>query len=340
MLCCNDLVDLSLQSVTGVLEQADGRLRAGSHAAARVWPTGFDVLDKNLTGGFRSGELILLGGPQGLGKTTWMLQVVRNIARSGRSVVFFSFEHDPQTLLVRLVGLEAGEIGGSEAPSLNRIRQSFEAADGLSGTIAERLEETDGGAAALKAVQEYSDRLVLHRSIGSSTTLEVIRDAMSEVQRDTGQLPFVAVDYLQKVKVPNAPSSDEDRVTHIVEGLKDLALDTDVPVLAVVAADKSGIVAGKRMRVSDFRGSSALAYEADAVLMLNNKFDVVARHHLMYNLGSAERFREWTVLTIEKNRSGRDGVDLEFQKRFEQGRFEPTGRRVAEQLVDERIFVE
>ena len=333
-------MDLSLQSLTGVLEQADGRLRAGSHAAARVWSTGFEILDKNLSGGFRSGELILLGGPQGLGKTTWVLQVARNIARSGRSVVFFSFEHDPQTLLVRLVSLEAGEHGGSEAPGISRIRQSFEAADGRSGTIAERLEDTDGGSAAIKAVQEYSDRLALHRSIGSSTSLEVIRSAMSDVQQETGQLPFVVIDYLQKVRVPNAPSSEDDRVTLVVEGLKDLALDTDVPVLAVVAADKSGMAAGKRMRVSDFRGSSALAYEADAVLMLNNKYDVVARHHLMYNLAKAEKFREWAVLTVEKNRSGRDGIDLEFQKRFEQGRFEPTGRRVAEQLVDERVFVE
>jgi len=56
-------VDLSLETLTGVLEQADYRVRAGSHAAARVWPTGFDILDVNLNGGFRSGELILLGGP-------------------------------------------------------------------------------------------------------------------------------------------------------------------------------------------------------------------------------------------------------------------------------------
>ena len=333
-------MDSSLQSLTGVLEQANGRLNAGSHAAARVWPTGFEVLDKHLNGGFRSGELILLGGPQGLGKTTWVLQAARNIARAGRSVVFFSFEHDPQTLLIRLVSLEAGELGGVEAPGINRIRQSFEAADGRAGSIDERLEDTDGGAGAIKSVHDYSDRLALHRSIGSSTSLEVIRNAMEDVQRDTGQLPFVIVDYLQKVRVLEQTNSEEDRVTHIVEGLKDLALDTDVPIIAVVAADKSGLQAGKRMRVSDFRGSSALAYEADAVLMLNNKFDVVARHHLMYNLGNAERFRDWTVLTIEKNRSGRDGVDLEFQKRFEQGRFESTGRTVVEQLVDDRIFVE
>ena len=83
-----------------------------------------------------------------------------------------------------------------------------------------------------------------------------------------------------------------------------------------------------------------MAYEPDVVLILNDKFDVVARHHLVYDLGNAERFRGWVVLTIEKNRGGLNGVDLEFRKRFEQSRFEVGGQRVDEQLVDERVFVE
>ena len=148
------------------------------------------------------------------------------------------------------------------------------------------------------------------------------------------------VDYLQKVHVPGNIPEEDDRVTQVVEGLKDLALDNDIPVLAIVAADKEGIQPGKRMRVNNLRGSSALAYEADTVLILNNKYDVVARHHLVYNIGNVERFKHWAVLTIEKNRNGKAGVDLEFHKRFDQGRFDPEGHIVAEQLVDERVFVE
>ena len=56
-----------------VLQQADKALKAGKSAAPRVWPTGFDPLDAYLGGGLRAGELALLGGPQGLGKTTWAL---------------------------------------------------------------------------------------------------------------------------------------------------------------------------------------------------------------------------------------------------------------------------
>jgi hypothetical protein len=46
------------------------------------------------------------------------------------------------------------------------------------------------------------------------------------------------------------------------------------------------------------------------------------------------------VLTIEKNRNGRQGIDVEFQKRFDQGRFDMHGQIVTEQLVDERVFIE
>ena len=328
-----------LQSLAGVLEQADNRLRGGSHAAARVWPTGFPVLDDHLAGGFRSGDLVLLTGPQGLGKTTFALQILRYVAQSGRSVVYFSFEHDPQTLLERLVAIEAGEFAGIPAVGLDRIRRAFEATDGRRGDLMTRLSDSTGGTEALKAIETYADRLLLHRSSGNHTTLQTIRDTVDAVREETGQLPFVVVDYLQKVKVPGGGNEDE-RVTEVVEGLKDFAMEIDVPVLAIVAADKTGVTSGKRMRTQHMRGSSSLAYEADTVLIMNEKYDVVARHHLVYDTRNADRFRDWAVITIEKNRNGVDKVELEFRKRFNQGRFESDGQRVAEQLVDERVFVE
>jgi replicative DNA helicase len=332
-------VDLQLQSLTETLDQADYRVRSGAHSSERVWPTGFDVLDANLSGGFRSGDLVLIGGPQGMGKTTWVLQVARNVARQGRPVLYFCYEHDQTTMLIRLVALEAGLIGGVDAPGINRIRSTFEAADGLGRSLSQRLADTAGGAEALEVVREYSDRLTIHRSSGTQTTLDEIKKTIAAVTEKHGRAPFVCIDYLQKVPMPGT-AGEEERITAVTEQVKDMTLDFDVPVLCVVASDKEGISSGKRMRVNHMRGSSALAYEADTVLMLNNKYDVVARHHLVYDTGNVERFRHWAVLSIEKNRSGLTGVDMEFPKRFEQSRFETAGQLVREKLVDERVFTQ
>ena len=62
------------------------------------------------------------------------------------------------------------------------------------------------------------------------------------------------------------------------------------------------------------------------MLVLNDKYDVVARHHLVYGSANAERFRNFAVLSIEKNRGGMAGVDIEFRKQFHQARYERDGR--------------
>jgi replicative DNA helicase len=333
-------VDDEVQPLSEVLSRADQQLTRGLPAAARVWPTGFGALDTYLSGGLRAGELTLLGGPQGLGKTTLVLQVIRNVVAAGESALYFSFEHDPASVLERIIAIEAAGELGVEALSLRRVREAMEATDGRDGSLADRLSNAVGGAEAVRTVENYAQRLLVHRSTGTTTSVETIRKVTQQVAEHTGKAPLVVVDYLQKVYVPSGSELEEERVTKIVEGLKDLALEMEVPVFAVVAADKEGLVAGRRLRVHNLRGSSALAYEADVVLLMNDKYDVVARHHLVYDVGNAERFRNWVVVSIEKNRSGLDKIDLEFRKRFEQGRFESDGNPVAEQLVDERVFVE
>jgi replicative DNA helicase len=329
-----------LNSISSVLQQADRQLDLGQSAAARVWPTGFSPLDTYLNGGLRSGELTLLGGPQGLGKTTLALQVLRNAVSAGECAVYFSFEHDAVLVLERLLSVEAGLAGGLEAATIRRFREALEAADGRLGGLRDRMASVPGGAEAVEAVQAWGDRLLVHRSSGSTTSVEIIAEVVEEARRQTGTPPLVVVDYLQKVAVPGNSLGEEDRITEVVEGLKDLALASEVPVLAIVAADKEGIQSGRRLRTHHLRGSSALAYEADVVLVMNDKFDVVARHHLIYDVTSAESFRNFVVVSIEKNRNGLDRIDLQFRKRFDQGRFDADGSPVAEQLVDERVFVE
>lgn len=329
-----------LQPLSDVLSTADRQLAVGASAAARVTHSGFTPLDTYLGGGFRSGELALLGGPQGLGKTTMALQMLRNVVSAGGVGVYFSFEHDATTILERVVGIEAGSSFGLDAVPLRRIRDAMENLDGGNGSLRDRLAATPGGGDAVSAVEGYADRLLIHRSSGSTTDLNVIRALVQQAAAAAQGPLLVVVDYLQKIPVTDRVVDDEAGITLVAQGLKDLALDLEVPVLAIVAADREGITTGRRMRVHHMRGAAALAYEADVVLVMNDKYDVVARHHLVFDVGNAERFRNYVVVTIEKNRTGLDRIDLEFRKRFEQGRFDAEGVPVNEQLVDERVFVE
>lgn len=330
------MADNELRPVSDVLAEINDRVRGGRSAVARVWATGFSSLDGYLGGGLRAGELTLLGGPQGLGKTTFALQVARNVAAGGGAVIYFSFEHDEETLLQRLLAIEASEVAGHGGMTLRRLRAALDAPD--SAGLTQTLGGLEGGPQAVTALAQHGRRLHVHQSSGKLTTAEAIRGLVLAAAAE--EPPVVVVDYLQKVAVPGGSSVEEERVTQVVEALKDLALEARVPVFSVVAADWQGLAAGRRLRIQNLRGSSALAYEADVVLILNEKYDVVARHHLVYDGANAERFRSWAVLSIEKNRSGLDRVDLEFRKRFDQGCFDSAGQAVAEQLVDERIFRE
>jgi replicative DNA helicase len=329
-------VDPELHSLADVLERVDERARLGAEATY-LWPTGFSLLDDVLDGGLRGGNLILLAGPQGQGKTTMALQVARNVASSGQAVLYFCYEHDPEVLLGRLVSLEAGIRYQGQAPNQDRFRRLFEdpapTPDGLVG----RLQTLPTATEALQAVLRYEDHFHVHRSTGSATNIKVIAEAVEQVRRATGQSPLVIVDYLQKVKAESAIESE--RATEVVEDLKDLAIMHQVPVLAISASDKAGLLSGKRMRAHHLRGSTALAYECDVLLILNSKYDIVSRQHLVF-AANAETFRQWVVLSVEKNRNGRAGVELEFRKHFEQNRFDPEGALVREQLVDERLVLE
>ena len=238
--------------------------------------------------------------------------------------------------LERLIAMEAAEIAGPTGVPLIRVREAFEARMVTEPTLEARLLGTEAGVEAVQELRAYGRRLHLHRSKASDTDVEAIRAVIETIREDTGQAPLVVIDSLQKVHFAGANLSG-GRATLVVEELSDLSLELSVPILAIVAA---GPVAGKRMRAQDLRGSSAIAVPADVVLILNDKFEIVARHHLVLNLASAERFKSWVILTIEKNRNGVDKVDLEFQRSFSQGRFDPDGGRVQEELIDDRIFVE
>jgi replicative DNA helicase len=215
------------------------------------------------------------------------------------------------------------------------VLDALDTADATGQSLDATLEATPGGAEALQRVRAYADNLVLVRALGAHTTLDEI-DQLIRDHTEPSRRTVVFVDYLQKIPVLPEPEFEAEKVTRTVEGLKDLALEHHVPIVLISAVDRPGLEVN-RIRMHHLRGSSALAFEADVVLMLNDKHKAVSKVHLAYDANASRTFRDWVVFSMEKNRGGPNLIDLEFRKDFSHYRFDPEGGLVSERLVDERL---
>src|SRR6188474_3928071 len=107
------------RSALDVLVDLNERVTTGQLAEYQPVPLGFTPMDKTIGTGLRAGELLMIGGAQGTGKTTMALQMARNIAQSGQAnVLYVCFEHDEEYLLSRLMAMESA-LAGAMPPSPN-----------------------------------------------------------------------------------------------------------------------------------------------------------------------------------------------------------------------------
>lgn len=322
------------RTVREVLEGLDRELSAGRAGALVPVPTGFSPLDQVLAGGLRPGSLTLVGGSPGVGKTIMTLQWARNVARSGRHAIYVCYEHEETELLLRLVSMELAQQPPEVAGELRK--RVVASASGSAESLRDILRGTPEGERVAEEIATYSDNLTLVRASGGRTGLAELEDFVAAAPEER---PVLFVDYLQKIPHHPEPPTEDEKVTRVTEALKDLALSREIPITCVVAVEKEGL-ASRRVRMHDFRGSSALLFESDVALVLNEKVNAVSKVHLAYDAVRAADFPRWVVVSVEKNRSGPNLIDLEYEKDFVHFRFQPEGQMVSERLRDERFEAE
>jgi replicative DNA helicase len=333
------------RSTLEVLADVRERVAKGELAEFEPVPLGMAPLDKTLGGGLRPGELLLIGGAQGTGKTTMALQMARNVAASGQAyVLYVCFEHDEPYLLNRLIAMESAlphlpnTKASTGAIKIQDVRTEVMRAWARAGDGTADLTTSPRLRPALDRIARYGGNLYLMRGSATASTIENLRELVERHRRQSGERRLVLiVDYLQKVPQFPEPETESEKVTFVVNGLKDIALTEHVPTIAIVAADKEGLKAS-RLRNYHLRGSSAINYEADIILILNEKYNIVAKVNIEFNPYQAQRFRDWIIASIEKNRAGVDNLDIEFHKEFEYSCFDPSGRPVQEKLIEERLY--
>ena len=333
------------RSALDVLADIRHRVATGELADYEPIPLGLAPLDRMLGGGLRPGELMLIGGAQGTGKTTMALQMARNIAASGQAyVLYVNFEHDDADMLNRLIAMESAlpHLPNTK-PSTGAVKITDVRSEVIRSWARAGEEPADLAASprlkpAIDRIARYGGNLYLLRGSATASTVDNLLELIDMHRRKSGERRLVLIiDYLQKVPQIPEPPSETEKVTFVVNGLKDIALTEKVPTIAIVAADKEGLKAA-RLRNHHLRGSSAINYEADVILILNEKYQIVAKVNIEFNPYQAQRFRDWIIASVEKNRSGADNLDIEYHKHFDFSCFDPTGRPVQEKLIEERLY--
>lgn len=237
--------DLSLlpESLGRWLDQLQAAYETGGTMGI---PTGWHDVDQMLRG-LHEGELVTIAARPSMGKSACALNLAVEVASTGRPVLFESIEMSEQELHNRLLASEA-------RVDLQRIRSA-------------RLQESDWPKLSHAIGRLGSAPIVI--ADNPSATLLSIRSDARRVRARCGGLGVVVVDYLQLLASPHKAENRQVEVSELARGLKVLARDLKVPVVALAQLNRNLEQRGdKRPVLSDLRESGEIENSSDVVAFL------------------------------------------------------------------------
>jgi len=244
--------------------------------------TGFRDLDK-LTAGLQKSDLIVLAARPGVGKTTMALDILRHIAiREKKSVGFFSLEMSKEQLVDRILSAESGL-------PLSKIRN---------GNLSDAPESDDFPRLG-HAMGALSESKIFIDDLGSANIMEV-RTKARRLQMEHG-LDFLVIDYLQLMEGRANSESRVQEISEISRGLKQIAKELDVPVLALSQLNRSVEQRNPPIpKLADLRESGSIEQDADIVMFIYREG--------VYNKNLEFDRKHLAELHISKHRNGPTGV--------------------------------
>lgn len=247
--------------------------------------TGLPNLDYAIQGGMKNSQLIVVAGSTGGGKTSLATQIALLAAQqAGRDttrgwVLFFSLEMSAPELVIRMVSQVVPIIDGYRAP------------DGFSRRDREKVRE---GLTRMKA-------LPMRIEVPRTATVIGIRGSIERHIVEHGKPALVVIDHIGLLKEPKARGGRTEEVGMITRGLKELAMQLDVPVMALAQLNREvGKREDHRPQLTDLRESGSIEQDANIVMLV---------HRPSYFLPPEQRALEeargaeaWVY--VAKNRSG------------------------------------
>ncbi len=208
-------------------------------------PMGFSKLDE-ITSGLNKSDLVIIGARPAMGKTSFALNIARNVAMTGKKVVFFSLEMSNEQLASRVLSTEA-------RVDSNKFR---------SGDISPD---------EWVRLAEATDRLSKCNLYFDDTASITVPEMKSKFRRSR-DVDSIVIDYLRLMESANKHKENRvQEVTEITRSLKMLAKDMKIPVVCCCQLSRGPEKNGKssnRPQLSDLRDSGSIEQDADIVMML------------------------------------------------------------------------
>ncbi|MDO9107205.1 MAG: replicative DNA helicase [Methylovulum sp.] len=209
--------------------------------------TGFTDFD-TLTSGLQPADLIIVAGRPSMGKTTIAMNMAENIAIKGdKPVAVFSMEMPGDALAMRMMS------------SLGRIDQHKVRTGKL---------EDDEWPRLTSAINLLAETKLFIDDTPALTPTEV-RSRARRLMREHGQLGLIVLDYLQLMQSPSSGDNRVNQISDISRGLKALAKELNVPVVALSQLNRNlEQRPNKRPVMSDLRESGAIEQDADLIVFV------------------------------------------------------------------------
>lgn len=277
------------------LENYQKRVDTGSKISGIS--SGYPMLD-DLCSGFKPGDMIVLAGRPGMGKTSLALNMAVEIARNKNNVLFFSLEMPASQIISRMIATECSvsakrfNTGSLEQDELGRLWAHIDKVGNLPIFIDETSRLT------------VSDLRSRAKKLDSS-----LKKTPSKDRKGPNKLDCIFVDYLQLMS-SNVFKDDRVRqVEDISRNIKLFAKDLGIPIVALAQLNRKveERSTNKTPMLSDLKDSGAIEQDADMVMFIHRE-DVYKKDSENKNIAD---------LFVQKNRHGQQGlVKLRFVPQY------------------------
>ncbi|MFA6605198.1 MAG: replicative DNA helicase [Patescibacteria group bacterium] len=270
--------------LTETFNRIDELHKSGGHGTRGI-PSGFTDLDNRLSG-FQNSDLIILAARPSLGKTTFALDIARNIAvKANIPVGIFSLEMRKEQLVDRLLASEA-EV------DLWKMR---------TGKLSDR-EEDDDFPRIGRAMGVLSEAPIFIDDSANANVMEIRTKARRlKMEHNLG---FLVVDYLQLMDGDSSGNSENrvQEISKISRALKQIARELDIPVLALSQLSRAVESRSPAIpKLADLRESGSIEQDADIVMFIYRKAKDKSRE-------CPDEEKNIAEIHIDKHRNGPTGI--------------------------------